>query len=235
MSTLVKVMLSMLCAVAALAGCTSASGPTYSANSIVLANGEEAFRVTCYGLFGGSGVCHSKAREICGTQLVRTLEDLAPQGSSSSGKPNTRMLTFQCGAPSQPVAAVEPQRKPMPELAPIPAHREMSLNGDANFDTDKSTLKAPAKFQLDKFLADSRGRTSSRATVSGYADSTGSVGHNQRLSERRAQTVANYLRGQGLNAGAWDVHGFGAENPIASNSTAEGRARNRRVEVKLDQ
>jgi OOP family OmpA-OmpF porin len=66
-------------------------------------------------------------------------------------------------------------------------------------------------------------------TVVGHTDSTGSEAYNQRLSERRAQSVASYLEGKGIAVGRLTATGAGESQPIADNGTREGRAQNRRV------
>ena len=65
--------------------------------------------------------------------------------------------------------------------------------------------------------------------MQGHTDSTGSARHNQGLSERRAASVRDYLMAQGVSATQLTARGFGETQPIASNATAEGRAKNRRV------
>lgn len=69
--------------------------------------------------------------------------------------------------------------------------------------------------------------------VYGFTDSTGSASYNLDLSQRRAQSVATYLGAQGVDRRRMYVVGFGQERPIASNSSAEGRAQNRRVELQI--
>jgi len=69
--------------------------------------------------------------------------------------------------------------------------------------------------------------------VNGHTDSTGSLEHNQALSERRAMSVAEYLNSQGIDPRRVSALGFGPSQPIASNATAEGRAQNRRVEIQI--
>ncbi|MGF0539526.1 OmpA family protein [Agrobacterium sp. ES01] len=69
--------------------------------------------------------------------------------------------------------------------------------------------------------------------INGHTDSTGSLQHNQELSQNRAQSVANYLFGQGLDPRRVSAVGFGPSQPIATNATPEGRAQNRRVEVQI--
>lgn len=69
--------------------------------------------------------------------------------------------------------------------------------------------------------------------VAGHTDSTGSMEHNQLLSERRALSVANYLTQQGIDNRRFDVRGYGPTEPVASNSSESGRAQNRRVEIQI--
>ena len=69
--------------------------------------------------------------------------------------------------------------------------------------------------------------------VAGHTDSVGSAAYNQKLSEQRAQAVANYLVSRGVNRERLMVTGAGANHPIASNATDAGRAENRRVEITL--
>ena len=69
-------------------------------------------------------------------------------------------------------------------------------------------------------------------TVVGHTDSSGSDAYNQKLSERRAQTVAGYLEGKGIAVGRLTASGAGESEPIADNKTKEGRAQNRRVVLK---
>lgn len=69
--------------------------------------------------------------------------------------------------------------------------------------------------------------------INGHTDSTGSLQHNQQLSQQRAQSVANYLSSQGLDPRRVSALGFGPSQPVATNATPEGRAQNRRVEVQI--
>lgn len=69
--------------------------------------------------------------------------------------------------------------------------------------------------------------------INGHTDSTGSLQHNQALSQRRAQSVATYLVSQGVDGRRFAVQGFGPSQPIATNATPDGRAQNRRVEIML--
>lgn len=69
--------------------------------------------------------------------------------------------------------------------------------------------------------------------IGGHSDSLGAADYNQRLSQRRAESVRDYLMDRGVNAGQLETRGYGEENPIADNDTEEGRELNRRVELKI--
>jgi OOP family OmpA-OmpF porin len=70
-----------------------------------------------------------------------------------------------------------------------------------------------------------------RVSVEGHTDSIGSDAYNQRLSERRAKAVRDYMISQGIDASRITTRGFGESKPVADNKTAAGRAENRRVEI----
>jgi len=121
-----------------------------------------------------------------------------------------------------------PPAKPAP--APAPMKEKIVLRG-VNFDFDKSNIRPDAKVILDE-AASILGRNPDVAVaVNGYTDSVGTDAYNQKLSQRRADSVKGYLVGKGVSASRLSTQGFGESNPVASNSTKDGRAMNRRVEL----
>ncbi|HKE31461.1 MAG TPA: OmpA family protein [Candidatus Angelobacter sp.] len=102
---------------------------------------------------------------------------------------------------------------------------------DVLFDTGYATLKPEAKVRLAKVAGLILAYPDLRLEVNGYTDSTGSHEFNQRLSERRADSVRDFLISQGVSSGNVGARGFAESDPIASNSTATGRQLNRRVEL----
>lgn len=108
----------------------------------------------------------------------------------------------------------------------------VSLQG-VHFDNDSSALTSEAKSILDSAVGAINARSSSLIDVEGHTDSRGSDSYNQALSERRAQSVADYLASQGVSASSLNPIGMGEGSPVASNDTSEGRAQNRRVEVTI--
>ena len=86
---------------------------------------------------------------------------------------------------------------------------------------------------LDKIAQSMKDYPNSLIDVYGHTDSTGSAQLNQTLSENRARTVGDYLSMQGVSQARIRTQGYGATMPVATNATPEGRAKNRRVEIKI--
>lgn len=101
------------------------------------------------------------------------------------------------------------------------------------FETNKSTLTAAAKSNLEKLVPVFKSYADTDIVIYGYTDSTGSVEYNLTLSEQRAATVKVYLASKGLNVNRFQTKGLGIEEPIATNDTPEGRGQNRRVEFAI--
>jgi OOP family OmpA-OmpF porin len=100
-----------------------------------------------------------------------------------------------------------------------------------NFDLDKATLKPESIAILDAAVKTMGDHGTLVVEVAGHTDSTASEAYNQDLSERRAQVVYKYLVDQGISADRMTWKGYGELSPIAPNDTAEGRAKNRRTEL----
>ncbi|RIV77510.1 OmpA family protein [Pelagerythrobacter aerophilus] len=109
----------------------------------------------------------------------------------------------------------------------------VNLPDGVTFDVGSATLKPAFRSTLNDVAASLKQYPNSLIDVYGHTDSTGSDSFNQGLSERRAQTVANYLTSQGVNTARIRWQGFGETMPVADNSTEDGRRLNRRVEIKI--
>jgi outer membrane protein OmpA-like peptidoglycan-associated protein len=106
----------------------------------------------------------------------------------------------------------------------------ISLEG-VHFDFDKATLRPDAIVILDKAVGLLKSQERVVVEVAGHTDSVGSEEYNQGLSERRANSVKDYLISQGVSATRLTARGYGESQPVASNDTDAGRAQNRRVEL----
>ncbi|MBK9305027.1 MAG: OmpA family protein [bacterium] len=108
-----------------------------------------------------------------------------------------------------------------------------TLSGGVLFRSNESSLMPGAESQLQRLVKALATTADRNIVVEGYTDSQGSDDHNLDLSQRRADTVRSYLVRSGYPAGRILAEGIGEERPIADNSTSEGRASNRRVEIVL--
>lgn len=124
------------------------------------------------------------------------------------------------------VVVVEPA--PAPASAP---DAPIVVLGDVNFDFDKATLKPSADEKIDKAVAHVNKMSGEQFELKGYTDSIGSDAYNLKLSKRRADAVRNAMIKKGAPADRITATGYGEASPAASNSTKEGRAQNRRVEL----
>jgi len=101
------------------------------------------------------------------------------------------------------------------------------------FDYNKSTIKPESEPILDEVAEFLKANPGMKMEIQGHADSIGSAGYNQKLSERRAAAVKAYLvKDEAVKGDRLTTKGYGLTMPVASNDTAEGRAKNRRVEFK---
>ncbi|OEF23310.1 hypothetical protein A1QC_12285 [Vibrio rumoiensis 1S-45] len=128
-------------------------------------------------------------------------------------------------AVAAPVVAQEVAPEPAPE--PLPA-ATLSTNA---FTLNSTELTDTAKGSLDPVATYLEQHPDVTVDVVGYTDSSGAAEYNQQLSEKRAQSAADYLTAQGVETSRITVDGKGEENPIADNATREGREKNRRIEV----
>jgi OOP family OmpA-OmpF porin len=107
---------------------------------------------------------------------------------------------------------------------------KLVLDG-VNFDNDSATIRAEDAATLDAAAATLKKWGETRVEVAGYTDSIADDAYNLKLSQKRAEAVMNYLVGKGIAAGRLSAKGYGESQPVADNASAEGRFKNRRVEL----
>ncbi len=99
------------------------------------------------------------------------------------------------------------------------------------FDFDKAELKTNARTNIESLAASLKNNPETNITIIGHTDSQGTDAYNQGLSNRRAASVKSYAVAQGIASGRMSTQGRGETEPIADNTTEDGRAQNRRVEI----
>jgi outer membrane protein OmpA-like peptidoglycan-associated protein len=164
---------------------------------------------------------------------------VALSGCASSGKSPLACVPILCSfvgeKPAPPPAPAPVVRKqPAPAPPPAPATQQRHVLRGVNFATNSATIDPASSVVLDVAAEQLLARPGVKVVVEGHTDSTGSDAYNQGLSQRRADSVLNYLVRKGVPAGRLTARGFGESNPVASNDTAEGRALNRRVALEVN-
>ncbi|TXI00469.1 MAG: glycine zipper 2TM domain-containing protein [Rhizobium sp.] len=109
----------------------------------------------------------------------------------------------------------------------------LNMPSAITFDIDQDAIKPEFFPTLNSVAIVLRKFNRTLIDVNGHTDSTGSLQHNQDLSERRAGSVASYLGSQGIDQRRMSAIGFGPSQPVASNASEAGRAQNRRVEIQI--
>jgi OmpA-OmpF porin, OOP family len=137
-----------------------------------------------------------------------------------------------------PAAVVAPAPAPAAAPAPAPAPQppaatKVTYAADAFFDFDKAVLKPEGKAKLDDLVGKVQGINLEVIIAVGHTDSVGTDTYNQKLSVRRAEAVKAYLVSKGIEKNRVYTEGKGEKQPVADNKTAEGRAKNRRVEIEV--
>jgi outer membrane protein OmpA-like peptidoglycan-associated protein len=129
------------------------------------------------------------------------------------------------------------QRKELERIAEVKKTENgllVQLRNDILFDTGSDALKAEGVVELGKMGDILAKYGDDRVQVAGHTDSVGDAKHNQALSEKRAAAVKTVLVSRGVKEQQISVVGYGETKPVADNHTAEGRAKNRRVELHID-
>jgi len=140
-------------------------------------------------------------------------------------------------APAPAVVVPAPVVVPPVAAAPVPVAppvaTKVTYAADAFFDFDKSVLKPEGRAKLDDLISKIQGINLEVIIAVGHTDSVGSDAYNQKLSIRRSEAVKAYLVTKGIERNRVYTEGKGEKQPVADNKTAEGRAKNRRVEIEV--
>jgi len=131
--------------------------------------------------------------------------------------------------PKVPEQPKTPPKTPPPKVDV----QKVTYAADAFFDFDKAVLKPEGKAKLNDLAQKIQGINLEVIVATGHTDSIGTDAYNQRLSVRRAEAVKAYLVSRGIDKSRIYTEGKGESQPIASNKTAAGRAKNRRVEIEV--
>ena len=149
--------------------------------------------------------------------------------------------TVACGKPKpkpkpkpEPPVAKPVEPPPVPPAPTKPVIETVTIDSMTFFDFDKADLDPDSQAKLDAIIDQLKTFTTVKEIrITGHTDSIGSREYNQKLSERRAEAVASYLISRGVNPKLISTAGMGEDQPVADNSTKEGRAKNRRAVIDI--
>ncbi|MGF6413633.1 OmpA family protein [Paraburkholderia sp. MM5482-R1] len=203
---------SLSLSLALLAGCSSASGPTFNAYTVTAADGSTLHQVECHGLFEGPATCMKVAERICHGEPVRPVQKVGRLLPDNDQTDVTRRLTFACGdAPDTPASTGSQPVAPAAQTVD-----EFVLRSDALFAFGQSSRAsilpggAAALDQVTTRIRQSRGVQS--ISVVGHTDRLGPEAVNYPLSLARAQTVREYMIDHGLNGELIHATGVGSRD-----------------------
>ncbi|HDN25987.1 MAG TPA: OmpA family protein [Thioploca sp.] len=137
------------------------------------------------------------------------------------------------------------EQPPAPRIVAVPLLQNMTTLGtpierglqflldSVIFETNKASLRPQGKREIEEFAKHIQQYSSRTVLIEGHTDNRGGKAHNQRLSQRRANTVREALIANGIEPERVIAKGFGEDKPVATNATSEGRQQNRRVEITI--
>ena len=157
----------------------------------------------------------------------------APERAKPASPDTAAPVVPMPAAPAAPSAGLAPDTDGRAGAAPGPRSEKVTLDTDTYFDFDKATLKPDGRRQLEELAARLAGMRLEVVVTTGHTDAIGTQQYNQDLSMRRARAVKAFLEEKGLPVDKIFTTGKGETQPVASNKTREGRAKNRRVEVEV--
>ena len=177
-----------------------------------------------------------------GKVVAKTKQDLsktrtALAASERSGEATAEKLSTEQAARADAEKRAADAQAALAKLAAVkeePRGMVLTLSGSVLFASNRAVLLPEARTRLDQVAEVLLTTRERKLTVEGYTDSQGSVNFNLDLSQRRADAVRSYLVERGYQGDLIQAHGMGKASPIASNSSAEGRANNRRVEIVIE-
>ncbi len=219
--------IAMMIATVAVAGSAFANGSTTNSDNWRSGQGNMQWKIG-----NASALCWRTANWTPATAAPGCDGAIAPVAAAPAPAPAAAV------APVAPAPA--PAAAPAPAPAPAPAApaagaaaTKVTYAADAFFASNSAVLKAAGKAKLDDLVDKVKAINLEVIVAVGHTDSKGSDASNQKLSVRRAEAVKAYLVSKGIEKNRVYTEGKGSKQPVADNKTAEGRAKNNRVEIEV--
>ena len=185
----------------------------------------------------GETVWKNGSNELCWRHNSWTPATAAPGCDGAIAPPAPAPVPVAMPAPAAapaPAPAPAPVAAPAPAPAPAPpVATKVTYAADAFFDFDKAVIKPEGRAKLDDLVGKIKDINLEVIIAVGHTDAVGGDSYNQKLSIRRSEAVKAYLVTKGIEKNRVYTEGKGEKQPVADNKTAEGRAKNRRVEIEV--
>ena len=216
----------MLIATVAMAGSAFANGSTTNSDNWRSGQGNMQWKIG-----NASALCWRTANWTPATAAPGCDGAIAPVAAAPAP---AAVVAPVVAAPAPAPAAVAPAPAPAPAApAAGAAATKVTYAADAFFASNSAVLKAAGKAKLDDLVDKVKGINLEVIVAVGHTDSKGTDASNQKLSVRRAEAVKAYLVSKGIEKNRVYTEGKGSKQPVADNKTAEGRAKNNRVEIEV--
>lgn len=191
-----------------------------------------------YSYLGAAGLEFNTNHNVTMRLEYQNITDINNDIVRASAETATLGIAYKFGGSEAPAAVEQRPAEPAPvaeesvvEKVAVTKTFTFQHLDSGTFANNSAELKPSMETKLDKLVGYLNQYPQAKVEVVGHTDSNGSEAYNQKLSEKRAQAVAKALEAQGVDAARITAKGQGESNPIASNATAEGREKNRRVEL----
>ena len=218
--------IAMMVATVAVAGSAFANGSTTNSDNWRSGQGNMQWKIG-----NASALCWRTANWTPATAAPGCDGAIAPVAAAPAP---AAVVAPVVAAPVPAPAAVAPAPAPAPAApAAGAAATKVTYAADAFFASNSAVLKAAGKAKLDDLVDKVKGINLEVIVAVGHTDSKGTDASNQKLSVRRAEAVKAYLVSKGIEKNRVYTEGKGSKQPVADNKTAEGRAKNNRVEIEV--
>ncbi len=187
-----------------------------------------------YSYLGAAGLEFNLSQNVTARAEYQTITDINNDVVRATGNTATLGVSFKFGGNDEAVVeevVVEEVVVVEPEPVVVMKTFETQTIGTGGFELNSTALKPESAAKLDNLVTFLNEHPQANVEIVGYTDASGAASYNQKVSEKRAESVANALVEKGIDASRIHARGEGENNPIASNDTHEGRQQNRRVEV----
>mgnify|MGYP000275790043 CR=1 FL=1 len=221
--------IAMMVATVAVAGAAFANGSTTNSDNWRSGQGNMQWKIG-----NASALCWRTANWTPATAAPGCDGAIAPKAAAPAP---AAVVAPVAAAPAPAPAAAAPAPAPAPAPAAAPAAgaaaTKVTYAADAFFTANSAVLKAAGKAKLDDLVGKVKAINLEVIVAVGHTDSKGNDSSNQKLSVRRAEAVKAYLVSKGIEKNRVYTEGKGSKQPVADNKTAEGRAKNNRVEIEV--